>query len=106
MVLSRGEHQQRQSNLVVGGNGDQRVGYVGVKTEGAQIGVYNDFFPGVGDGKDRFNTGGGSLQVLIMVVLLPLVQMFILVQKLLVQQVKEVVGQTELMLNKNQISRR
>lgn len=48
---------------MMGDNGSQRVGYAGVKTENAQTNFYNDFIPGVGDGKDRLNTGGGSLQV-------------------------------------------
>jgi RHS repeat-associated protein len=51
------------SNFVMGDNGNQRVGYVGVKTENTQTNFYNDFIPGLGDGKDRLNTGGGSLQV-------------------------------------------
>jgi RHS repeat-associated protein len=51
------------SNFVTGDNGSQRVGYLGVKTANTQTNFYNDFIPGLGDGKDRFNTGGGSLQV-------------------------------------------
>ena len=51
------------SNFVSGDNGKQQVGYVGVKTENTQTNFYNDFIPGLGDGKDRLNTGGGSLQV-------------------------------------------
>jgi RHS repeat-associated protein len=50
------------SNFVMGDNGNQRVGYIGVKTANAQIGTYNDFIPGVGDKGDRLNTGGISLQ--------------------------------------------
>lgn len=51
------------SNFVMGNNGSQRVGYLGVKTENAQVGTYNDFFPVTGDQGDKLNTGGGSLQV-------------------------------------------
>jgi hypothetical protein len=51
------------SNFVMGDNGNQKVGYIGVKTANTQTNFYNDIVPGLGDGKDRLNTGGGSLQV-------------------------------------------
>ncbi len=51
------------SNFITGDNGTQRVGYVGVRTTNVQGNFYNDIIPGIGDGKDRLNTGGGSVQV-------------------------------------------
>ncbi|RCX00990.1 RHS repeat-associated core domain-containing protein, partial [Schleiferia thermophila] len=51
------------SNFVFNSNGrNQRVGYVGLRSGDVQAGVYNDFFPVLGDRDDRFWTGGGSLQ--------------------------------------------
>ncbi len=50
------------SNFVFGGNGKQQVGYAGGKFGNFQVGTYNDFIPVLGDGGDRWNTGGVGFQ--------------------------------------------
>ena len=47
----------------LGGSRDQRVGYVGVRGGDFSFNLYNDFLPYLGDGEDRFWTGGGSVQM-------------------------------------------
>ena len=45
------------SNLVAGGEGNQRVGSVGFRSGDLSLHTSNDFFPGLGDRNDRFWTG-------------------------------------------------
>lgn len=49
------------SNFVFNSDGrNQRVGSVGGRFGDFSFNVYNDFFPGLGDGGDHFWTGGGT----------------------------------------------
>jgi RHS repeat-associated protein len=52
------------TNLVLNSDGrDQVVGYLGARLGDVGLNFYNDVIPGLGDGNDRYWTGGGSFQM-------------------------------------------